>query len=125
MSIMTMPPVLLPKVRSADLIEATHGMPCSLRIASFLGRPCSGSVMAVHLDFTHGKGMGTKVTDLAVVAGCDACHRLLDWRDKAGADALRERYSTALMTQVCRALVETHARLAGLGVITIKGGTLV
>ena len=121
----TMPMAFLPKVRSATLIEATHSMNCELRIASFLGRPCRGDVMAVHLDFTTGKGMGTKVTDLAVVAGCDACHRLLDWRDKAGAEVLREKYPAALMEQVLRALVVTQARLVGLGIITVENQSVI
>jgi hypothetical protein len=121
MNFHTMPLTMLPKARSRALLDATHDMPCELRIASFLGRPCRGSVMPVHLDFTTGKGMGTKVTDLAVVAGCDACHRLLDWRDKTGAEFLREKYPTALMEQVLRALIVTHGRLLGLGIITVQG----
>ena len=113
-------PMLLPKIRSEALILATHDMPCTLRLASFLGRPCAGSVMAVHLDMVGGKGIGTKVTDLAVAAGCDACHRLLDGRDRQGWTHLLDNYPTAFMQQCLRALVETQARLVAAGIIIVK-----
>jgi hypothetical protein len=118
-------PHLLPKVRSHDLIMATHAYPCELRIASFLGLPCHGDVMAVHIDFAPGKGVATKVTDLAVCAGCDRCHRLLDGRDKAGWDVIRTKYAAAIYLQVIRALVATQARLVADGIITVKGGEVI
>ena len=122
---MTTPVALLPKLRSDDLIMATHDMPCSLRIASFLGRPCSGSTMAVHLDMVGGKGIGTKVSDLAVVAGCDACHCLLDGRDGAGWRALMENHRAAVLDRCIRGLAETQARLLEAGIITVKGGKVI
>lgn len=122
---MTTPVALLPKLRSDALIMATHDMPCSLRIASFLGRPCSGSIMAVHLDMVGGKGIGTKVSDLAVAAGCDACHRLLDGRDGAGWSALMEGNRAAVLDRCIRGLAETQARLLEAGIITVKGGKLI
>lgn len=117
-------PHLLPKVRSHDLIMATHSYPCELRISSFLGLPCHGDVMSVHIDFAPGKGVATKVTDLAVVAGCDRCHRLLDGRDKVGWEVIRAKYAAPLYLQVIRALVATQARLVADGIITVKGGNI-
>jgi len=117
----TLPVARLPKLRSPALINATHEMPCSLRFASFLGRRCEGSVMAVHLDMAGGKGIGTKVSDLCVVAGCDACHKLMDGRDRAGWEVIMNAYPAAAYLQVIRAINETHSRLLGAGVIKVKG----
>ena len=77
--------------------------------------------MAVHLDMAGGKGIGTKVSDLCVVAGCDACHKLLDGRDGAGWDALMNRYPAAVYLQIIRAINETQSRLLGAGLIKVKG----
>lgn len=110
-------PYLLPKIRSPALMASMDGMPCTLRIASFIpGRKCShqSTVVGCHLP-TIGKGMGTKVTDLAVTAGCQACHDLLDGRDRAGADYLIANYPTAVQARMTDALVETHARLVVAG----------
>lgn len=114
-------PTLLPKARSEQIMEACHNYPCSLRICSFLGRPCSGDRMGVHLDMVGGKGVATKVSDLAVAAGCDGCHRLLDGRDGAGWKILMEKYYAGVLLQCLRALNETHSRLLADGIITVKG----
>ena len=106
-------PHCLPKVRSPDLMRHIGTMPCTLRIASFIpGRKCShqSTVVGCHLP-TIGKGVATKVTDLAVVAGCQACHDLLDGRDRSGTDYLMARYPAAVQARMTDALVETHARL--------------
>lgn len=110
-------PHLLPKVRSPALMQAMSQMPCCLRITSFIpGRRCSGqdTVVGAHLP-TIGKGMGSKVTDLAVVAACHSCHDLIDGRDSAGRDFIMTTYPTAVVTRMLDGLVETHARLIGLG----------
>lgn len=110
-------PQLLPKVRSESLMQMMQHMPCTLRIASFIpGRKCApqSTVVGCHLP-TIGKGMSTKVTDLAVAAGCQHCHDLLDGRDRAGRDYLIEHCSAAVATRMTDALVETHARLIELG----------
>lgn len=120
-------PHLLPKVRSPALMQAMSQMPCCLRITSFIpGRRCSGqdTVVGAHLP-TIGKGMGSKVTDLAVVAGCQHCHDLLDQRDRAGADYLMANFPTAVATRITDALVETQARLVGMGIIMVEGGEIV
>jgi hypothetical protein len=110
-------PYLLPKVRSPRLMDLMGTFPCCLRIASFIpGRRCShqSTVVGCHLP-TIGKGTATKVTDLAVVAGCMACHDLLDGRDKAGWAYLIENYPAAVQARITDALVETHARLIAAG----------
>jgi hypothetical protein len=120
-------PALLPKVRSEAIMQAANGQPCSLRIASFIpGRKCApaATVVGCHLP-TIGKGMGTKVTDLAVAFGCQACHDLLDGRDRAGAEYLIQNFPTAVATRLTDALVETHARLVGMGIITVEGGEVI
>lgn len=112
-------PQLLPKVRSEAIMQAMQHLPCTLRITSFIpGRRCAGqdTVVGCHLP-TIGKGLGTKVTDLAVVAGCASCHALLDGVDRAGRDYLTENYPTAVATRMTDALVETHARLIELGYV--------
>lgn len=120
-------PHLLPKVRSPALMQMMQHLPCTLRISSFIpGRRCAGqdTVVGCHLP-TIGKGLGTKVTDLAVVAGCFSCHSLLDGRDRAGADYLIANYPTAVATRLTDALVETQARLVGAGIITVQGASVI
>jgi hypothetical protein len=120
-------PHLLPKIRSEAIMQAMQHFPCALRIASFIpGRKCApqNTVVGCHLP-TIGKGMGTKVTDLAVAAGCQHCHDLLDGRDRAGAEYLIQNMPTAVATRMTDALVETQARLVALGIITVSDGDLV
>lgn len=121
----TMSLMMLPKVRSRAIMDACHQMPCTLRIGTFVGIPCSGDRMGCHLDFTHGKGMGTKVSEMNVVAGCHVCHEILDGRNRAAKNVIMERYSAAFMEQCLRALTETHARLAAAGIITVSDGRLI
>lgn len=112
-------PHMLPKVRSPELMRLIREEfdVCTLRISSFIpGRKCRGGICGCHLP-TIGKGMGTKVTDLAVVAGCHACHDLLDGRDRAGADYLIANYPTAVATRMTDGLVETHSRLIEMGYV--------
>lgn len=112
------PMSLLPKVRSEAILAEVRKHPCSLRIGTFIGKPCRGPSQAVHLDKAGGKGMGTKVSDLAVVSGCDVCHRILDWRDKKAAEEIADKYAAAVAWQIVRAIRETQARLVEAGVIT-------
>lgn len=120
---MTDNPHLLPKVRSRTLMNAISGMPCSLRVASFVpGGKCSdpSTVVGCHIS-TIGKGMGTKVSDLFVAAGCFNCHNIIDGRDRAGADFIREKYPTAFVERLMRGHHETLSRLYGMGIITVAG----
>lgn len=108
-------PHMLAKVRSDRIMDECRHMPCSLRIASFVGLQCSGqdTVVGCHLP-VQGKGIKTKVTDMAVAAGCFNCHTILD--GKVGVE-LRHRYPAAFVERLLFALVETHARLVMAGVI--------
>lgn len=114
-------PHMLPKVRSQALLQAVRGMPCALRIASFCpGHACSGmdTVVPCHVDRTIGKGMGTKVSDLFVVAGCLHCHDIFDGRDRARRDFIMANYPTAYVERVLKGLAETQARWVGMGLIS-------
>lgn len=110
-------PHLLPKVRSKRLMQECGQMPCTLRIAGFLGQPCSGSdtVVGCHLPVI-GKGMSAKVSDLFVAAGCFTCHTILD--GKLGVE-LRHRYPAAYAERLLLALCETQARHVMAGLIEV------
>ena len=114
-------PHMLPKVRSPALLAGVEGMPCALRLASFLGLPCAGTdtVVACHLP-VFGKGVATKVSDLFTVAGCATCHDILD--GARGVD-LRERYPHAYQERLLLALCETQARHVSEGRIVIPETT--
>jgi hypothetical protein len=102
------------------IMASASGQPCTLRIASFLGRPCASSETTVgcHLPVS-GKGISTKVTDLAVAFGCMNCHEILDGSE---ARALAEQYPAAFHNRLLNALVETWTILAADEVIEIKDG---
>lgn len=72
------------------------------------------NVMA-HLP-VHGKGTGTKVSDLHMACACQTCHDLIDMRDPAGA-VIRERYPHAFWEAMFRAHAETLSRWIALGLI--------
>lgn len=118
-------PALLPKVRSDNLMSSINGMPCALRIASFIGEPCAhpSTVVGCHLP-VFGKGMSTKVSDLYVAAGCQTCHDLLDGRDSR-VEFIRDKYPTALMGRLLMALCETQARWLMEGHIIVPDGRLI
>lgn len=113
-------PVLLPKVRSTAIMQAMAGLPCALRISSFYpGHRCAGAdtVVGCHLP-TIGKSMGSKVSDLFVVAGCFHCHQILDGRDPKRRDFIMDNYPTAITLRMLDGLAETQSRLVGLGILT-------
>lgn len=69
--------------------------------------------------------MSTKVTDLAIAAGCSTCHDLLDWeRDQRGR-YIREKYGIALFTQLMKANHETIARWLSDDLIIIPKGEVI
>lgn len=111
-------PHMLPKVRSKRLMADINGMPCTLRIASFIGLPCAPDATCVgcHLP-VFGKGVNTKVSDLFTVSGCQTCHDLLDGRDRR-IDFIQQKYPAALVERMLMAMCETQARQVGLGNIT-------
>lgn len=119
-------PALLPKVRSDAIMDAANGQPCSLRIASFVGLSCSGpsTVVGCHLPVT-GRGVATKATDLAVAFGCQTCHDILDGRNQNALEVIRDRYPAAFTSRLLEGLVETQARLVGMGVIVVEGARVI
>lgn len=124
---MTTPVHLLPKVRSDKIMASAMGQPCALRIASFVpGSRCSGeaTVVGAHAPVA-GKGMSTKVTDMAVVFACYACHAILDGADHKGSSYIKEHYPAAMLDRVLNGLIETHARLIEDGVIVIPDAEFV
>lgn len=113
----------LPKVRSDAIMSAMQHYDCTLRIANFIpGHACAPqtTVVGAHLP-VHGKGMGTKVTDLAVVACCSHCHALLDGVDPRVNDIVRA-YPAAYHMRLLQALVETQALLVRDLVIDVPDG---
>lgn len=120
-------PSLLPKVRSRSLLDTVRDMPCTLRIAGFVpGGACSpqSTVVPCHVK-SAGKSMASKSSDLHVVAACHACHEIMDWRDKKGADYIADRYAAALAWQVVNAIYETQHRWVAMGMIDVKGAEIV
>jgi hypothetical protein len=114
-------PHLLPKVRSNSLRNAIRTMPCALRVASFYpGHHCSdqSTVVPCHLDRTIGKGLGTKVSDLFMVAGCVNCHDILDGRDITRRSYIMDHYPTAFVDRTLKALAETQARWVQIGALS-------
>lgn len=119
---------LLPKIRSKAIMQApkTLNAQCSARIGTFLMQPCSPPDTNVmhHLDGVGGRGVSTKVTDLATIIVCHNCHRLLETPSPGESDALH-RFGAAVAVQLLRALVETQAQLVGAGIIEVKDGEIV
>jgi len=112
-------PALLPKLRSPALMEAARGMPCSLRLPGICNHNPETSVMC-HLPGI-GKSMRSKVSDLHTAIGCSACHTAIDtfgW-ERRGLTA------AVVLDAMLRGHAETQARLAALGIITVKGGRIV
>ena len=115
---MAMNPHMLPKIRSAAMLDAVRDMPCSLRVASLIpGHKCAAqdTVVPCHMP-TIGKGVATKVSDLFVAAGCLHCHDLIDRRDKR-VEWIVERYPTMFAMRLLDGMAETQARWVGLGLI--------
>ena len=124
---MATPLHLLAKVRSDRIMASAMGQPCSLRIASFVpGRRCSGvdTTVGTHLP-VFGKGMSTKVTDMAVAYGCHACHQIIDGPDKEARDYIFKHFPAAVVERMLHGLVETHCRLIEDGIINIPDGELI
>ncbi|WP_220747288.1 nuclease domain-containing protein [Jannaschia pagri] len=100
-------------------MQSFRGMPCSLRIASFAGLPCApqSTVVGAHLP-VFGRGIGTKVSDLFVVAACQRCHDMLDERDLIGAE-IRKSYPGAYADRLLKALCETQSRWIADGLVVV------
>lgn len=118
-------PHMLPKVRSDEIRGAVRGWPCTLRIASFIpGHQCAGDDTTVLCHLTGlGKGMSTKVTDIAAAAGCAHCHALVD-RVDSRVRYIEERYPAALADRYMQGMIETLTLLVTEGVIVIPRATI-
>ena len=118
-------PEMLPKIESQALLDAIRGMPCTLRIASFVpGYACAprATVVPCHIR-TIGKGMAIKVSDIFVAAGCLHCHDLLDRRDSRW-NYLQDHYPAAVLQRVINGLCETQTMLIHAGKINIPNSTI-
>ena len=117
-------PHMLPKLRSEAIMAAAKFAPCTLKLCSYFpGYRCSGpeTTVGAHLPVA-GKGMSTKVTDLAVAFACGRCHDILDGRDLERYNHLTDRYPSVLPTRCLHAVVETWTMLAMEDVLTIANG---
>jgi hypothetical protein len=104
-------------------MAAMAGFPCAARVSSlFPGYTCSSqpTVVGCHVG-NFGKGISTKTTDMAVIAGCAHCHAIIDGVDRHRRDFIEVNYSTAYVNRLLMGLIETHARLVAAGIITVKG----
>ncbi len=122
---MTYSPALLPKFRSPELLQAVRGMPCTLRVASFIpGHRCASpeTVVPCHVG-RMGKGLGTKVSDLFVAAGCLHCHDLVDMRDSRW-KYLADHHGAQVEQRILAGLMETQTMLVMRGVIVLPGVTI-
>ncbi|TNE57816.1 MAG: DUF1364 family protein [Sphingomonadales bacterium] len=116
-------PHLLPKVRSEHIMAAAAGMPCTLRIASFYpGHQCAGheTTVACHLP-VGGKGISTKVTDLAVAFGCKHCHDILDGADWKRQEYITDKFGAAVIERLLWGHVETMTLLHLEGLLHVPG----
>lgn len=112
------PAVLLPKVRSSVLMQSANGMPCSIRLPGICNHNPATTVCA-HLPGI-GKSNASKVSDLHVAYACSACHDAIDrftWEKRGLTEAM-------VLDAMLRGHGETQSRMAGLGIITVKGGVL-
>lgn len=119
-------PALLPKIRSRALLNGVRGMPCALRISSFIpGHRCApdDTVVPCHVGKI-GKGLSTKVSDLHIVAGCQHCHDLADGRDNR-IHWIAERYPAALWERIASGMMETQSRLIMAGLIVVPNSEVI
>ncbi|MGC0225181.1 hypothetical protein [Pseudooceanicola nitratireducens] len=126
-------PHMATKVRSNRIMQAPaiyrqfHGvyMPCTPRIASFLGLTCAdhSTVVMAHGDGPT-KGMSTKTSDIDCMAACSVCHRLIDEpspQEAAQIHRIRAAYSERLR----QAGNETRAILIDLEIIIVPDAELI
>lgn len=115
-------PHMAPKLRSPQIMAAAMGMPCTLRISSFVpGHQCAGAdtTVACHLE-VNGKGTSTKVTDLATAFGCVNCHAILDGAAPEKYAYIIAKYPAAFASRMLNGLIETQTMLIEEGIIQIN-----
>ena len=113
-------PHMLPKCRSDLIMSGAMGMPCTARVASFLGMKCDGRDTGIGAHLTRqGKGMSTKVTDLGVAYTCFTCHMIIDGVDPQWRDGIVKLYPVAYYQRLLEAVVETHTLQAAQGILIV------
>lgn len=121
-------PHLLPKVRSAEIMRSARGMPCTLRIASYVpGLKCGSpeTTVVAHTPCGWGKGTSTKVTDMAGIYACDVCHAIESGVMIKERSYLAKNYPVAIAQRYLTALTETHALMIQQGIIVIPDAEFV
>ncbi|MDG3089203.1 hypothetical protein P7F88_25405 [Vibrio hannami] len=95
-------------------------MPCTARVASFLGMSCDGPETCIGAHTTRqGKGMSTKVTDLGVAYTCFTCHMIIDGVDPKWRDQIIKQYPIAYYQRLLEAITETHTLQASQGLLIV------
>ncbi len=120
-------PHMLPKVRSKAIMAAAEGSPCTLMIASLVpNRRCSGieTTAGCHLHVP-GKGVGTKVTDMAVAFGCRACHDIIDGRDHDAWKWLVQHDGARVVQSMLNGLYGTHSLLIASDIIQVPDAEII
>lgn len=120
-------PHMLPKARSKLIMSAAAGMPCTARVSSFyFGHRCSGidTCVMAHLP-VGGKGVSTKVSDLAVCIACFNCHQIIDGVDREKRDFIDEKFPAAYGLRLLQAHHETITLLWMKGIIEIPSADVV
>ena len=99
--------------KSAPIRAASEMAECTLRIPGVCTHDSAKSV-GCHARFFNFAGAAQKVDDLFLIDACDACHRILDSRDKWAGAALG-------WDDVLRALMLSQQRRRASGLIILKG----
>jgi hypothetical protein len=103
------------KARSRAVLDFARGQECTIRIPG-AGPHDRETVVACHLP-GHGKGTGSKVSDIHIAFGCFECHAICDGRLKPPPGVT----PAIILDAMLRGLSETQDILVAVGVITIKG----
>lgn len=112
-------PHLLPKIRSEAIRAAAAGKPCSLRLPGICNHNPETTVLAHMVG--HGKGMGTKVSDIHAVFACSNCHDAIDRHTYEKFGVTR----AAMLSSVLMGICETQARLVAIGIILVPDAEIV
>lgn len=99
------------KVRSTALRSSARGQSCTVRLPGVC-RHDTATVVLAHLP-GHGKGIGTKESDMHAAYACHACHDVMDGR------ALSPLRSAIILDAMLRGLSETQARMVAAGLISV------
>lgn len=124
---MNLNPHMMTKVRSKKIMASANGEPCSIGLTSMIpGRRCGGAntTVSAHLPVP-GKGMSSKVTDIATAHGCHDCHAIIDGVDRAGLKYLMDNYPSAAFQQMLNGLAWTQSKWIDQGLLVVPDGRLI